>query len=145
VHGIEPSYHVIYLFNATGDYAKTHIYVRDVITKIYRPVIDGLGGNDDCGHMPAWYLFSALEFYPTCPSSQIYELDSPTVISARILLSNSKELNIETVNQSDSNVYVVAVYWNNQRLTSAQINQGNLIQGGVLRFEMVPKPVRTFK
>lgn len=145
VHGNEPSHHVIYLFNDLNRYSKTQFYARKVLREMYRPGIDGLGGNDDCGQMSAWYLFSSLGFYPLCPGSVWYELGSPLVKNAMITLSNGKVLSIVAENQSETNVYVKAVYWNGQKMSSSKISHQQLMEGGELKFILVSKPTQTFK
>lgn len=144
VHGNEPSHHVIYLFNYLKAYNKTQYYVRDVLTKMYRPGIDGLGGNDDCGQMSAWYLFSALGFYPMCPGSVWYELGSPLVKDAVVHLSGGAVLKIQADNQGAKNVYVKSVYWNGRKLAVPRISHQQLLEGGTLRFVMSDKPASTF-
>lgn len=144
VHGNEPSHHVIFYFNHLGAYSKTQFYVRKVLKEMYRPGIDGLSGNDDCGQMSAWYIFNTLGFYPMCPGSPMYEIGSPLVKSAEVQLSNGKTLKVSTENQGAENVYVKAVYWNGIRLTTHQISHLELIKGGELKFVMSKKPEKTF-
>src|ERR1700744_2658198 len=90
VHGNEPSHHVAYLYNWTDQPWKTQERVRMILKKQYRPTPDGLGGNDDCGQMSAWYIFSALGFYPVAPGSDRYSIGSPSVNSAVLNLENGK-------------------------------------------------------
>ena len=84
VHGNEPSHHVAYLYNFTDQPWKTQERIRMILKKQYHPAPDGLGGNDDCGQMSAWYIFSSLGFYPVTPGSDQYQLGSPAVIHAVI-------------------------------------------------------------
>ncbi|HEX2639956.1 MAG TPA: GH92 family glycosyl hydrolase, partial [Pyrinomonadaceae bacterium] len=106
VHGNEPSHHVAYLYNWTDQPWKTQERVRMILKHQYHPTPDGLGGNDDCGQMSAWYLFTALGFYPVAPGSDRYELGSPAVNTAVLNLENGRTLKIEARNQNDQNVYV---------------------------------------
>ncbi|MCT4560102.1 MAG: GH92 family glycosyl hydrolase [Crocinitomicaceae bacterium] len=145
VHGNEPSHHVVYLFNYANREDKTQAYLRKVIREMYRPVVDGLGGNDDCGQMSAWYLFSSLGFYPVAPSSGVYSIGAPLVVSAEMTLDNGKVVKVETKNQSEKNKFVKAVYWNNVRLDEPFISFQQLNEGGILRFEMTSKPQNTFQ
>src|SRR6476660_2787169 len=106
VHGNEPSHHVAYLYNWTDEPWKTQQRVRMILDHQYHPTVDGLGGNDDCGQMSAWYLFSALGFYPVAPASNAYQLGSPLIKTATIKLENGRTLSIDAKNQSAQNVYV---------------------------------------
>ncbi|MFN2502262.1 MAG: GH92 family glycosyl hydrolase, partial [Pyrinomonadaceae bacterium] len=94
VHGNEPAHHAAYLYNWTDDPWKTQERVRMILKNQYRPTPDGLGGNDDCGQMSAWYLFTALGFYPVAPGSGQYQLGSPAIKTAAIKLENGRTLSI---------------------------------------------------
>jgi len=142
VHGNEPSHHVAYLYNYCGDAWKTQERVRMIMKKMYRPVPDGLGGNDDCGQMSAWYIFSAMGFYPVAPGSDRYDIGSPAVSKAVLRLENGKTLTINTVKQSDRNVYVKSVRLNGTVLHRNYITHAELMHGGELVFEMSGKPVK---
>src|SRR6476469_7980492 len=106
VHGNEPAHHVAYLYNWTDAPWKTQERTRMILKKQYQPTVDGLGGNDDCGQMSAWYIFSSLGFYPVAPGSDQYSLGSPSVTAASLQLENGKTFAIETFGQGDKNVYV---------------------------------------
>lgn len=140
VHGNEPSHHVPYLYNWTGHPEKTQKTVRMVMDEMYSPTIDGLCGNDDAGQMSAWYIFSALGFYPVTPGSTTYALGSPLVVQAKITLPENKILFITAKNQSRKNVYVQEIRWNGAKLKSPFINHASLIEGGKLEFIMNNKP-----
>ena len=140
VHGNEPGHHIPYLYNWTDSPWKTQERVRMICDSMYADAPDGLCGNDDCGQMSAWYLFSALGFYPVCPGSPDYSLGSPSVLSAELDLGNGKVLSIKTKNQSQKNVYVRAVLWNNQELKDRKINHSLIASGGELTFIMSGKP-----
>ncbi len=144
VHGNEPSHHVIYLFNWVGRPDLTQKYIRQVLRTKYVAKIDGLSGNDDCGQMSAWYIFSSLGFYPVCPGSDEYILGSPLVRSAKIHLENGGVIEITAKNQSEKNQYVKAVYFNGVKMTDFRLNYQNLKNGGKLLFEMADKPSKTF-
>lgn len=142
VHGNEPSHHVAYLYNWTDQSWKTQERVRMILDSMYRPYPDGLGGNDDLGQMSAWYLFSALGFYPVCPGSTSYALGSPLVKRAEIRLENGRTLTITAENQSPQNVYVQSVTLNGRLLTAPFVEHADLVAGGQLHFVMgskVPK------
>ena len=104
VHGNEPGHHIPYLYNWTGHPEKTQERVRMICNTMYANTPDGLCGNDDCGQMSAWYIFSALGFYPVCPGSDEYALGSPLVKSAEIDIGNGNVLTIKVENQSPENV-----------------------------------------
>ncbi len=142
VHGNEPAHHAAYLYNWTDHPWKTQERVRMILKNQYRPTPDGLGGNDDCGQMSAWYLFSALGFYPVAPGSDRYALGSPAIKTAVLRLENGKTLTIDAVNQSDKSVYVESVAINGQKLNRNYITHSELITGGKIVFHMGEKPKR---
>jgi putative alpha-1,2-mannosidase len=106
----------------------------------YHAAPDGLGGNDDCGQMSAWYLFSALGFYPVAPASGMYMLGSPAIKTAILKLENGRTLTIEARNQSDKNVYVSRVLLNGRELNRDFITYPELAGGGTLIFTMSNRP-----
>ena len=136
VHGNEPAHHVAYLYNWTGQPWKTQSRVRMVLKMQYKNAPDGLGGNDDCGQMSAWYIFSSLGFYPVAPGSDEYSLGSPAVESAILQLENGKIFTIDAINQSDKNVYVQKVLLNGKVITDYTIRHSDIINGGKLVFYM---------
>jgi len=140
VHGNEPSHHVAYLYNWAGAPWKTQEKVRMIISKMYHPTPDGLGGNDDCGQMSAWYIFSALGFYPVAPGSNQYAIGSPLVVSAKIHQENGTLFTIETINQSATNCYVQKIMLNGKKLDRFYITHEEIIAGGELVFYMGSKP-----
>jgi predicted alpha-1,2-mannosidase len=115
VHGNEPGHHIPYLYNWTGQPWKTQEKVRMIMREMYGDTPDGLCGNDDCGQMSAWYIFSALGFYPVCPGSDWYAIGSPLVKSAIIDLENGRILKINVKNQSEENIYIQEVYINGEK------------------------------
>ncbi|MBK6541866.1 MAG: GH92 family glycosyl hydrolase [Flavobacteriales bacterium] len=140
VHGNEPSHHVAYLYNYSDRPWMTGKRVRDVLDQMYAPKPDGLSGNDDCGQMSAWYIFSALGFYPMCPGSDRYELGSPVVHSAMIPLPDNKAFHIWARKQGPKNAYVRAVKLNGAALGRTYITHAEIMAGGTLEFEMSAKP-----
>ncbi len=139
VHGNEPAHHVAYFYNWADQPWKTQERVRMILNMQYKPAPDGLGGNDDCGQMSAWYMFSALGFYPVAPGSAQYALGSPSINSAILRFENGNILKIEAINQSDRNVYVQKVLLNGKPLKGNFITHTDLIEGGRLTFYMSPK------
>ncbi|MCC7503194.1 MAG: GH92 family glycosyl hydrolase [Flavobacteriales bacterium] len=142
VHGNEPSHHVAYLYNYSDRPWMAGKRVRDVLDIMYKPKPDGLSGNDDCGQMSAWYIFSALGFYPMCPSSDVYELGAPVVEQASIPLENGKTFTVIAKKQGPKNVYVQHVKLNGQPLDRRSITHAEIMSGGTLEFELGPKPAR---
>jgi predicted alpha-1,2-mannosidase len=140
VHGNEPAHHVAYLYNFAGQPWKTQQRVRMILKNQYKPTPDGLGGNDDCGQMSAWYLFSTLGFYPVAPGSSYYQLGSPAINKAVIKLENGNTFTIEANNQSDKNVYVQKVLLNGKQLVEPTIGHEEIMKGGSLVFFMGDKP-----
>jgi predicted alpha-1,2-mannosidase len=140
VHGNEPSHHVAYLYNHTDEQWKGQKHIRNILETKYKPHTDGLSGNDDCGQMSAWYIFSAMGFYPVAPGSNVYYLGSPLIVSATINLENGNKFRIETINQSVNNVYVKRVILNVTVLDFPYITHYDIMQGGHLVFEMSSKP-----
>jgi predicted alpha-1,2-mannosidase len=136
VHGNEPAHHVAYFYNYAGKAWKTQERVRMILENQYKPTPDGLRGNDDCGQMSAWYIFSALGFYPVSPGSNEYAIGSPAINNAVIQLGNGKIFIIEAKNQSDKNVYIKKMTLNGKPLTKPFINYEEIIKGGKLVFEM---------
>ena len=136
VHGNEPSHHVPYLYNYAGAPRKTQYWVRHIMDSKYLPAPDGLSGNDDCGQMSAWYIFSALGFYPVAPGSDRYDLGSPLVKEATIRLENGKTFTVSAVNQGPGNVYVKKIELNGLKLNRLYITHDEIMQGGRLVFHM---------
>lgn len=142
VHGNEPAHHVAYLYNWTNQPWKTQSRVRMILKMQYKNAPDGLGGNDDCGQMSAWYMFSSLGFYPVAPGSDLYSLGSPALKSAVIQLENGRTFTVEAINQSDKNVYVQKVLLNGKAVTNYTIQHSDITAGGKLTFYMSSKPAK---
>jgi predicted alpha-1,2-mannosidase len=140
VHGNEPGHHIPYLYNWAAKPAKTQAQVRMILRSMYANSRDGLCGNDDAGQMSAWYLFSALGFYPVCPGSDRYALGSPLVQEAVIELENGQQLRIRALDQSEENIYVKEVTFNGKRLTHFELPHKTLVEGGELVFHMSASP-----
>jgi predicted alpha-1,2-mannosidase len=140
VHGNEPSHHVAYLYNWAGQPWKTQGRVRQILKHQYRAAPDGLGGNDDCGQMSAWYIFSALGFYPVAPGSGEFALGSPAIRTAHLKLENGREFTVEARDQSEKNVYVSNATLNGRKLVNSTITYADIARGGKLVFHMSPTP-----
>jgi len=139
VHGNEPSHHDAYLYDWTNEPWKTQEKVRMILPKMYKSTPDGLGGNDDTGQMSAWYIFSAMGFYPVAPGSDQYAIGSPAVDQAVINLENGKTFTINTKNQSPKNVYVQKIVLNGKVLDGYFITHEDIMSGGEITFYMGSK------
>ncbi|HLV64149.1 GH92 family glycosyl hydrolase [Galbibacter sp.] len=140
VHGNEPSHHVVYLYNWTNAPWKSQDKIRMILKAMYKPTEDGLGGNDDFGQMSAWYIFSALGFYPVAPGSPQYALGSPAVRNAKIQLESGKVFEVVVEKQSAENVYIDKVYLNGEPLHTPFIYHTDIVNGGRLEFFMTNQP-----
>jgi predicted alpha-1,2-mannosidase len=140
VHGNEPAHHVPYLYQYVNQPHKTQQRVRQIMQELYTIQPDGLAGNEDAGQMSAWYMFSALGFYPVNPVSGEYVFGSPVVEKATIKLADKKEFNIVALNQSTDNIYVKAITLNGQPYNEFTISHQDIIAGGKLVFHMSSEP-----
>jgi len=142
--GNEPCHHVAYLFNYAGAPWRTQQWVRRILATLYNNTPAGLCGNDDCGQMSAWYVWSALGLYPVDPSSGIYVIGSPLVNSATIHLDpnycQGKTFTVTAVNNAKENVFVQSAKLNGQPLVRSWISHAELTAGGELLLEMGPQP-----
>lgn len=109
-HGNEPSHHFAYLYNYCGQQWKTSETVRKIMKDFYKPTRDGLCGNDDCGQMSAWYVFSAMGFYPVCPGTNEYAIGSPLFDTIKIDVGNGRPFIINVENNSDLNIFPLSLY-----------------------------------
>lgn len=139
VHGNEPTHHMAYLYQYANQPAKTQAVVRRIMNELYSTKPDGLAGNEDAGQMSAWYLFSALGFYPVDPVSGNYVLGSPQVKQAKLQLGNGKTLSIYAKQQSPENIYVQSVFFNGHKITDFKIAHNDIMRGGDLIFLMSNK------
>jgi predicted alpha-1,2-mannosidase len=146
VHGNEPSHHIAYLYAWSSQPWKTQYRVREIMNRMYRSGIDGLCGNDDCGQMSAWYIFSAMGFYPVCPGSDQFVLGAPYFPCLSIRLENGKTITIRADKVSDKVCYVKSVKLNGQPYHKAYITYDDLKDGAELTFDMssVPNKKRLF-
>lgn len=140
VHGNEPSHHVPFLYAWTSQPWKTQYWQREIMNRMYRNNIDGLCGNDDCGQMSAWYIFSAMGFYPVCPGTDQYVLGAPYLPYIKVTLENGKTFEVVAEKISDKNRYVKSVRLNGKPYTKGYITQDDIMNGGTLTFEMTSKP-----
>ena len=128
-HGNEPSHHVVYFYEFAHRPWKTEALVREVFDRFYRPLPDGLCGNDDCGQMSAWYLFSAMGFYPVDPVSGEYVLGAPQIPAITLSLPGGKTFTSRAVNLSGSNKYVKSVTLNGEPLQGFKLSHAAIMAG----------------
>jgi predicted alpha-1,2-mannosidase len=135
-HGNEPSHHIAYLFSMAGAKDKTEAMVRRIMTEMYTVNKDGICGNEDCGQMSAWYVFSAMGFYPVNPADGKFILGSPLLDRASISLPGGGKFTMVAENNSKENVYTDAVFLNGKKLDRNYITYNEIMAGGELRFIM---------
>ncbi len=140
--GNEPSQHIAYMFNYVGQPWKTQERVSQILRTLYDHTVKGLCGNEDCGQMSAWYIFSALGFYPTNPADQNYIIGSPMFDEATINLENGKKFTITAKDVSGENIYIQSAELNGKALTKSFITHNDIMRGGKLEFVMGNKPNR---
>ena len=139
-HGNEPSHHVIYLYTYAAQPWKTAQRLHQVVSTQYGNQPDSLCGNDDCGQMSSWYLFTCLGFYPVCPASDYYVIGAPQIPKAGMHLSNGKDFTMVAENLSDQNIYVQSVRLNGKNWNSPFLPYSELKNGGKIEFTMGPQP-----
>lgn len=139
-HGNEPSHHVAYLYNVAGNPSKSQKRLKEIMDAFYTNTPAGLCGNEDCGQMSAWYVFSALGFYPVNPASGIYEIGTPTFRSAKIHLDNGKTFTMSAPQVSDQNIYIKSVKVNGQPYNKSYITHSQILDGATVEFEMTGEP-----
>ncbi len=139
-HGNEPSQHMAYLYDYAGMPWKTQERVREIMQTMYGNTPGGLCGNEDCGQMSAWYVFSALGFYPVTPGSGIYAIGSPLFEKAEIRLENGRTFRIIARGLSAKNIYIQSARLNGKDYSKSYIRHDDIMRGGELAFEMGPSP-----
>ncbi|RUA08737.1 MAG: glycoside hydrolase family 92 protein [Flavobacteriia bacterium] len=139
-HGNEPSHHVGYLYNFIGKPWKTQKIIRQILDTQYKNTPDGHCGNEDCGQMSSWYVFSSLGFYPENPAQGIYNIGSPYFNKAILHLENGKTFTVEAKNNSKENKYIQSIELNGRGLNRTYLKHSEIMAGGKLIFEMGPQP-----
>lgn len=143
-HGNEPSHHIAYLYNYCGKPWKTQYMTDKIMKSFYKNTPDGLIGNEDCGQMSAWAVFSALGFYPVCPGETQYALGSPQFEEASIELENGKTFTIKVREFSKDNMYIKKAWLNGTPYTKSYIEHENIMNGGTFEVEMGASPNKSF-
>ena len=139
-HGNQPIQHMIYLYNYAGQPWKAQYWLRQVMDRMYTPTPDGYCGDEDNGQTSAWYVFSAMGFYPVCPASDQYVLGAPLFKKATLHFENGKSMVIEAPANSDSNIYLNKLQINGQESTKNYIDFETLRNGGRMECEMTDRP-----
>lgn len=139
-HGNEPSHHIAYIYSYLDRPEETQRLVRQITTDFYKNKPDGLIGNDDCGQMSAWYMFSAMGFYPMNPVNGEFVLGAPQIEGAKISVGNGKWFTMEAKNLSEKNMYVEKVELNGEEYTERYITYKDIMSGSSLVFYMTDTP-----
>jgi predicted alpha-1,2-mannosidase len=143
-HGNEPSHHMAYLYNYAGVPWKTQGIVRQIIDTLYDDKPDGLSGNEDCGQMSAWYILSAMGFYPVCPGSANYVIGSPLFEQVRINLQNGRQFSIRAIGVSAENKFIQSATLNGSHYSKSWITHQDIMNGGELIFTMGNVPGKSW-
>ncbi|MDY8138389.1 GH92 family glycosyl hydrolase [Aquimarina sp. 2201CG5-10] len=139
-HGNEPSHHIAYMFNKANAPWKTQYWVSQILKTQYNTTPNGLSGNEDCGQMSAWYIFSSLGIYPMNPASGEYQIGTPIFEKATLKLSDEIRFIIEAENVSENNIYIQSATLNGKTLNRSYITHQEIMQGGTLHFVMGASP-----
>jgi len=143
-HGNEPGHHIPYLYALAGKRPKTAEKVRFILRNMYSNAPDGLQGNEDCGQMSSWYIFSALGFYPVNPVGGVYVIGSPLFTRAVIKLPNEKIFEIDTKNNKEENIYIQSIMLNDSNYVKSYITHQDIMKGGKMTFVMGRTPREIF-
>ena len=139
-HGNQPIQHMIYLYNYAGRPWTAQYRLREAMDKLYSPTPDGYCGDEDNGQTSAWYVFSALGFYPVCPGTDQYVAGSPLFKRATLHLENGKKLVIDAPGNSAENIYINSATLNGKEYTKLYYRHADLLHGGTLHLDMSPTP-----
>ena len=139
-HGNQPIQHMVYMYNYGGEPWKAQQHVRDIMDKLYTAAPDGYCGDEDNGQTSAWYVFSALGFYPVCPASDQYVLGTPLFKSVNLHLDNGKTVSIKANNNSSENFYVKNLNVNGRPYSKNYVTHGDLLKGIKMDYTMDSKP-----
>jgi predicted alpha-1,2-mannosidase len=139
-HGNQPIQHMIYLYNYAGEPWKAQYWVREVMNRLYQPTPDGYCGDEDNGQTSAWFVFSALGFYPVCPGSDEYVLGAPLFQKTTIHLENGKDIVINAPHNNNENRYMKSVKFEGDSYSKNFLKYSELIQGATIDVEMDDAP-----
>ena len=144
-HGNEPSHHIAYMFGYLGKPHLTQFYVNKIMKEFYKNSPDGLIGNEDCGQMSAWYVLSAMGFYPVCPGNTRYAIGTPLFDKVTVSLENGKKYEIISDNRSGENFYVRSMKLNGSDYHNYYLEHGDIMKGGKIEFDMTSAPEENIK
>jgi len=139
-HGNQPIQHMIYLYDWTGESWKAQKWVREVMDRMYTPYPDGYCGDEDNGQTSAWYVFSALGFYPVCPGSGEYAIGAPLFKKATLHFDNGKSLTLSAPANSNENIYIDRITIGGKAYTPTYFRHSDLLKGGEIIFDMSATP-----
>lgn len=139
-HGNQPIQHMIYMYNYAGQPWKAQYWLREVMNRMYTPTPDGYCGDEDNGQTSAWYVFTALGFYPVCPGSNEYVMGAPLFKKATVHLENGKDISIEAPENSESNIYIRNMKLNGENYTKNYLKHEILMNGAVISIDMDNEP-----
>lgn len=139
-HGNEPSHQIAYEYDYVSQPWKTQSMVRRIMNELYHDKPDGLSGNEDCGQMSAWYIFSSIGFYPVCPGSNQYAIGSPVFNKAMLHLENGKTFTVQTTGNGSGNVYIKSATLNGINYTKSYLMHEDIANGGILELVMSNEP-----
>lgn len=139
-HGNQPIQHMIYLYNYAGQPWKSQYWVREVMNRMYTPQADGYCGDEDNGQTSAWYVFSAMGFYPVAPATDEYVIGAPLFKKITVTLENGKTIEISAPDNSSVNPYVQSVTWNGKKYSKNYFNYSSLMKGAKIQFKMGAQP-----
>lgn len=143
-HGNEPSHHITYLYGYLGQPAKTADHVRYIMDHLYTDQPDGLSGNEDVGQMSAWFVFSALGFYPVNPANGMYVFGSPVVDDAVLQVAEGKTFRLKVLGNTKTNKYIQEITFNGIPYTKAYVLHSDLLKGGEMILTMGPEPSKSW-
>ena len=139
-HGNQPIQHMLYLYDYAGEPWKTQYWVRESMNKLYMATPDGYCGDEDNGQTSAWYVFSAIGFYPVCPASDQYELGAPLFSKITLNLENGKKVIINSKNNTDANRYIKTMLYNGKAYDYNWLSHQSLFKGAVIDIQMQGQP-----
>ena len=143
-HGNEPSHHMAYLYNYIGKPWKTQSMINQILENLYDDKPAGISGNEDCGQMSAWYILSAMGFYPVCPGDPTYTFGSPIFDQVTINLENGKKFTVKAENVSKENKYIQSVSLNGKSYNKSWFHHTEIMNGSTLIFKMGDTPNKTW-
>jgi predicted alpha-1,2-mannosidase len=139
-HGNQPIQHMIYLYNYAGEPWKSQYWVREAMKRLYKSTPDGYCGDEDNGQTSAWYVFSALGFYPVCPATDQYVIGTPLFKKVTLKLENGKQFVINAPASSDANRYIQKATLNGKPWNNNWLNHFDIYKGGIFNVDMGPAP-----